>query len=330
MKRLILTSSSGLGLMRGNLAEVVVPFTSRLVWGPLPSSDEFAAYVGARSDKAASGSHWSDFVSRRSKSDKARKHLALVEFCELYEIVELWFDPEPNDQLLLVQVLDFLSTYPQIVTRLKLRLVDFELISLEENGLGNWQVPVVDVTVAEFGVAREAWRAYRATTPEACFGLLGKDLSALPLLRAALLDLLDELPSSATGLGATEMRLLELIANGYASTNSLFHLRQLRQRRVFDPWETGLLLEGLAHGPKPAIAGLDDALRTLSQGNYRDRDAAYKRSRLTLTEFGKSILAHKEDFSRHNPIDRWWGGTRLTNDRFWRFDPVLTAPPNRG
>ena len=37
-------------------------------------------------------------------------------------------------------------------------------------------------------------------------------------------------------------------------------------------------------------------------------------------------VAHKEDFSRHNPIDRWWGGTRLTNDRLWRWDAVLTAP----
>ena len=86
------------------------------------------------------------------------------------------------------------------------------------------------------------------------------------------------------------------------------------------------LLEGLAHGPTPAVAGLDDELRTLERENYRARDAAYKRSRLSLTEFGKAILAHKEDFSRHNPIDRWWGGTRLTNDRMWRCEPVLTNP----
>jgi hypothetical protein len=42
--------------------------------------------------------------------------------------------------------------------------------------------------------------------------LLSRDLSALPLLRPALFDLIEELPSRATGLGATEMRLLELIA----------------------------------------------------------------------------------------------------------------------
>jgi len=47
---------------------------------------------------------------------------------------------------------------------------------------------------------------------------------------------------------------------------------------------------------------------------------------LSLTEFGEAIVAHKEDFSLHNPIDRWWGGTRLTNDRLWRWNPSLMKP----
>jgi hypothetical protein len=86
------------------------------------------------------------------------------------------------------------------------------------------------------------------------------------------------------------------------------------------------LLDGLAFGPKPAVAGLDDELRTLPRENYRGRQQAYQRSELSLTEFGEAVVAHKEDFSRHNPIDRWWGGTRLTNDRLWRWSPVLCAP----
>jgi hypothetical protein len=83
------------------------------------------------------------------------------------------------------------------------------------------------------------------------------------------------------------------------------------------------LLDGLAFGPKPAVAGLDDALRTLDRENLRDRHPTYLRSHLSLTEFGKAVVAHKEDFSRHNPIDRWWGGTHLTNDNLWRWSPAL-------
>ena len=72
------------------------------------------------------------------------------------------------------------------------------------------------------------------------------------------------------------------------------------------------------------MAGLDEELRTLDRKNLRDRHPAYLRSRLSLTEFGRAVLGHKEDFSRHNPIDRWWGGTHLTNDNLWRWNPALS------
>jgi hypothetical protein len=326
MTRLILTSPSGLGLERSDLADIVIPFSFRFVWGPLPSPDELATYLAARSEIHAQGTHWSDYVGRWRPATEARKDYGLLEFCQHCETIELWFDPGPNDQLQLVWLLDYFRSHPEIVARLKLRLVDYDLIRASPEELGRWKMPAVDVTKDELETASVTWRAYRATTPEACFDLLGRDMSALPLLRPALFDLLEELPSSATGLGATEMRLLELIARGYAGTNGLFHLRGLRQRRVFRDWEIGSLLEGLAHGPRPAVAGLDDELRKLKTDNYPGRDEAYKRSRLSLTESGKAIVAHKEDFSRHNPIDRWWGGTKLTNDCLWRWNPALMSP----
>ena len=86
------------------------------------------------------------------------------------------------------------------------------------------------------------------------------------------------------------------------------------------------MLDGLAFGPRPAIAGLDEELRTIDRNNLGARHDLLLRSRLSLTEFGKSIVACKEDFSQHNPIDRWWGGTHLTNERLWRWDPVLLVP----
>jgi hypothetical protein len=89
------------------------------------------------------------------------------------------------------------------------------------------------------------------------------------------------------------------------------------------------LLDGLARCPAPVVSGLDEGPFTLEMHDDRDRHARYKQSRLSLTKFGQAVLAGHEDFSRHNPIDRWWGGTELTNDRLWRWDPVnhaLIAP----
>jgi hypothetical protein len=329
MKPLILSSDPIVGFDVVDLGDLQVTFCPRFVWGQLPSSDELAAYLGPRTpDHGPSrGDHWSDFAMRwdRSKNQDLRD-LSLAEFCRHYDVVELWFDTLPNAQLQLVWLLGYFRSYPETVARLKFRLVDQDMIGIHPGGWKKWRPPLVGVTDWELATGRAAWRAYRSTTPQACFDLLSKDLSALPLLRPVLLDLLAELPSAATGLGATEMRMLELIGRGYSQTNALFHFGELRQTRVFDEWQMGYLLDGLAFGPMPAVAGLDDELRTIRRENLRDRHRAYLRSELSLTEFGRAVLAHKEDFSRHNPIDRWWGGTRLTNDNLLRWSPALIAP----
>ena len=322
MKPLVLTGWLMPDFMENDLADLVLKLDFfNFVWGPQPSPDELAAHLGPRtgSHDRNRATHWSDWGTHRNKNRRHRNR-SLAEFCLQYETVELWFDIRPGAQLKLIWLLDYFRSYPETIRRLKLRLVDLEMSTLEK--FGRWRPPVVDVTEKELETASAAWQAYRSPTPEACFDLLGKDLSALPLLRPVLIDLLEELPSSSTGLGASEMRMLELIARGYSLTNALFHLYQLRQTRIFGEWEYGYLLDGLAHGPRPAVAGLDEELRTLSRENLCDRHASYLRSELSLTAFGEAVLAHKEDFSRHNPIDRWWGGTHLTNDHLWRWNPV--------
>jgi hypothetical protein len=80
MKRLVLTSSSGLGLQLTDLAELVIPFTFRFGWGPLPSPEKLATYFAMRSDLHGPGSHWSDYVGWRRHGGKSRKDLGLIEF----------------------------------------------------------------------------------------------------------------------------------------------------------------------------------------------------------------------------------------------------------
>jgi hypothetical protein len=291
----------------------------------LPSPDELASYLGACTPDHGPGRHLSDFAAKWSQSQNEDSgDLGLAEFCQQYETVELWFDTEPNSQLQLVWLLDYFRSQPQTVARLKLRLVASEMI----DRFGQLQPPAVDVTERELATASAAWQAYRAATPEGCLDLLSEDLSALPLLRPALTDLLNELPSSSTGLGATEMRMLELISEGYLNPFALFPHNSY-QRHVFDYWETGSLLDGLAYCPAPAVSGLDEGPFTVEMHDDRSRHQRYIASRLSLTTLGKAILANTEDFSRHNPISRWWGGTQLTNDSLWRWDPAdrsLIAP----
>ena len=148
--------------------------------------------------------------------------------------------------------------------------------------------------------------------------------------------LLEELPWPMTGLGATERGLLELIdeasarpylvKGGGVHPFDLFSVQNTRnERSVFDYWATGELLDGLARCPAPAVSGLNEGPFTLEVQNDRNRRERYAQSRLFLTPLGEAILAGREDFSRHNPIHRWWGGTELTNDRLWRWDPAKGA-----
>jgi hypothetical protein len=238
-------------------------------------------------------------------------------------------ETEPNAQLVLIWLLDYLHSHAEaaITTKLVLCLVDASLGGATPQELARWRFPAVPITDDHLEIATLAWRAYRQPTPQPWFNLLKKDLSILPQLRRCVLELLEELPGRTTGLGASEMRILELISAGYFHPFDVFpHYRQRFQHRVFGYWEVGALLEGLALAPAPAVSGLAEWPFAIEMHNLRDRYERYKASRLSLTPLGQAILNQAEDFSRHNPIRRWWGGTELTNDRLWRWDPVLIAP----
>ena len=328
MTRLILTAdaSSAGGLKAAGRADIVIPLEPRLVWGPLPSDTELAASLAARTTQAP-GAHWLDDASPQSV-DQIGKGSGLIELCRACETVELWMETEPNSQLVLIWLLDYLHAHATArTTNLFICHVDVSIGGATPEQIAESKFPTVSVTSDHLEIASLAWRAYREPTPQAWFSLLNRDLSLLPQLRRCVVELLEELPGRATGLGLSEMRMLELIAAGHTHPFDLFpHHRQRFQRRVFGYWEAGALLEGLALAPVPAVSGLAESPFSLEMHNSPSRYDRYKASRLSLTELGKAILRGTEDFSRHNPIHRWWGGVELTNERLWRWNPVLIAP----
>jgi len=323
MPRLILTSSdSGSGnLLAAGIADVVIPLSFRLVWGAPPTVAELDAKLGPGS--------LSDFPQRRLREFHSQG-MGPLDLCERCDAIELWFDPSPNAQLMLIQLLDCLRSRASLVPKLTLFQADVEIGNQSPETIAEWKPPGVKIGSDHLEAARMAWRAYRQPTPQDWFDLLDKDIGVLPQLRQTVLEMLEELPLPATGLGATEMRLLELISAGNASPPDVFPGHEKpNMRRVFGYWEIGTLLDGLANGPSPAVSGLDEGPFTEELHKDRGRHARYKQSKLSLTALGKAVLAQTEDFIRHNPIHRWWGGTELTNDNLWRWDPsnrALIAP----
>jgi hypothetical protein len=326
--RLILTAdgSAAGGLASAGRADLVIPVEQRLVWGRLPSEEALAALLAPRTTQAP-GDHWLDPPSSKVAKALGGRDLGLLDVCARFERVELWMETSPNAQLVLIWLLDYFRTHADAARNLVLCHVDATLGDAEPQELARWRFPTVGVTRGHLDIAERAWHAYRAPTPEPWFNLLNEDLSIVPQLRRCVLELLEELPGRRTGLGASEMRMLELISAGYEHPFEVFpHYRQRFQRRVFGYWEAGALLEALALAPTPAVSGLAEWPFPVEMHDLKSRYERYKASRLQLTQLGQAILRQADDFSRHNRIHRWWGGTELTNERLWRWDPVLIAP----
>src|ERR1700692_983222 len=113
MTRMIFTATdSGAGcLIRARIADIVIPLGFRFVWGALPSAADLEVMLGSGS---------LDHFPQRRPGEFHSKGMRPLDLCERCETVELWFDPLPNAQLILVQLLDCLRSHDKIISKLVL------------------------------------------------------------------------------------------------------------------------------------------------------------------------------------------------------------------
>src|SRR5258707_15820071 len=121
MTRLILTfDDSGAGALKGaGLADCVIPFGLRFVWGRLRSRSELDTSLSSRpAMRGASISHWLDNLIDECFEDARSHGPGLIEFCERFEAVELWIDPGPNAQLQLIWLLGYLRPRAKFISKI--------------------------------------------------------------------------------------------------------------------------------------------------------------------------------------------------------------------
>jgi hypothetical protein len=307
MTRLIITTQDSSSGVLGEVYRdaIMVHLGTPFIGGPLPTEAELKALLAMRTDQKQ-GNHWLDYIGRTRRLDWLDgRNLGLVDLCDRCEQVELWIDPRPTDQLRLIWLLDYLRHHEEVISKLALIQSDVVIGAHSPEELATWRLPAIKMRNDHLELASRAWRAYRASAPQNWFGLLSMDLSVLPQLRRTVAEMLEELPGRTSGLGATEMRILELVDPGDIKPNDVFPGHgHANERRVFDYWEFGTVLDGLADCPVPAVSGLIGGPFTMEMHDDRERHRCYKESRLSLTPLGKAILAGTDDFSRHNPIHR--------------------------
>jgi hypothetical protein len=90
-------------LRRTDLANVVISFDQRFVYGKLPSQDELAILLGPRWARCDVGvGHWLHGVRCGDREGDGNRDTRFVDFCDKFDAIELWADPQPNDQLVLL------------------------------------------------------------------------------------------------------------------------------------------------------------------------------------------------------------------------------------
>jgi hypothetical protein len=193
MTSLILTfDDSGAGALRtAGLADCVIAFGLRFVCGPSKSQAELDALLSSRSGlRGTSAPHWPDNLTDACFEDARSLGFSLVEFCQRFESVELWIDPDPNSQLQLIWLLDYLRSSANVISRLALVQTDFGIGGQLSEELATLRPPTVPICDNHLEIAAAAWTAWRAPTPQDWFGLLARDLKTFPQLRTSVISLL--------------------------------------------------------------------------------------------------------------------------------------------
>ena len=172
MTRLILTadSSSAGGIESAGHADLAVAIELRMVWGPPRSDAELAAFLAARTGQEPDST--GSIQSAAAPAEIRENDLGLIEACERFDTVELWIDPEPNAQLILIWLLDYFGPQAKSLEasiccrRMSLSARQSRRVSPNRRSRSS-RSPIDHLEIASM-----AWQAYRAPTPQAWFDLL--------------------------------------------------------------------------------------------------------------------------------------------------------------
>ena len=249
-----------------------------------------------------------------------RKWRAALERDETYDELILWFEHDLFDQLNLIQLLTWIHTHLPRTKPVSLICIgefpgrpDFKgLGELTPGELASLVETRQRVDRGQYELARRAWQAFRAPTPDALDALRQDETTALPYLASALARLLQEYPWTRDGLSRTERRLLELADGDGIPLSKAFP-------RMHEGEKAYYVTDGSLAELATQLARTVPPLLTLDLSRPADGDPLT--GIVALTDAGRSVLSGELDRIATCGIDRWVGGVHLEGrGRLWRWD----------
>ena len=245
----------------------------------------------------------------------------------------LWFEHDLYDQL---QLLDALALARQMGGVPEVIVIGSFAGKPSFAGLGELTADELETlwparratTLEALDAAAAAWDAFRAPEPIALAEHAEHGSPQLPFLGSALERLLEELPAPADGLSGTERRALQAISADARTPQSAFVAAQRLEDAPFlgDAWFYRALA-ALGRGRVRLVETQDGeplpVPPPLGDGH------GFARLSLRLTAEGEQVLRGESDRVDLLGVDRWIGGTHVTPENAWRWDPAarrLLAP----
>ena len=301
------------GLREAGVAGVFLEASDPVCQGPLDPDLSEEELQRARAEFIAGTYHGFENSSEILAKTKAEAR-GLAQLDRFARIV-LWFEHDLYDQAVLIRLLARLEGEQQLHDRLFLINIGAFAGIERFNGLGQLSPAQLaslwgrekPVTPAQRAEAEVLWRAYASGNPTDLQDTLQQAAGALPFAAAALRRHLQELPWQGVGLGLTEQLALKALAEGAETPGRVFArlVEELEPLVYLGDAMFWPLLAGLAKAPRPAVTAFAE---------WRDP--------VTLTDFGRDLLAGRANWLDHNALDRWIGGLHLQG----RHPPYLWDP----
>ncbi len=241
----------------------------------------------------------------------------------------LWFEHDLLDQLQIVQLLDWFAETKRRPAKLTMVCIDRFHGILGFSGLGQLnerqmaslypiRKPVSD---AQLTTAIKAWQAFREPDPRALEAFIHTDDDALPFLKKALKQHLEEFPWLSDGLSRTWRQILQLIAGGVRKpARVVMDNMDFEDCLYIGDWSTYGHIGAMCNGDSPLIRCEPDGRFRYPPGQPISLEK-FKAQRLSLTAMGEDLLsgrAHGFDFLQW---DCWLGGVHLKSlDWAWDAD----------
>ena len=215
-----------------------------------------------------------------------------------YQKIILWFEHDLYDQLQILQILSWFKS--NNIENIKLSLI------CTDNYLGECSPDEITkllgyeetISKEHLELAQKAWFAFTAPTPVAWFKLLDEELHLFPFLKDAITRMLEEYPNTRNGLSRSAHQALLTISRGVENPKEIFQNCQNYEKQKF-------------MGDVIFWKILDEFIE--NRVIYSQRNGQI----LQITVLGKQVLNGELNYLHIKDIERWIGGTKLSNDKVW-------------